>query len=175
MATLRAPVDPQRDHIFGDASAPAVLVEYGDYECPHCAAAHPIVQQVQKHFGARLAFVYRNFPLTQIHPNAEAAAETAEYAAAHRDFWPMHDALFDHQDDLEPQALLELAQEQGLSPEDLAAALEEGRFTPRIQADFTSGVRSGVNGTPTFFINSHRHDAPFDFNNLAAAIEAQLK
>src|SRR5438309_9292782 len=106
MATLKAPVTPG-DHIQGDEQAPVILVEYGDYECPHCGHAYPIVKRVQKHFGKQLAFVYRNFPLNQIHPNAESAAESAEYAGTHGKFWEMHDAIFENQSMLEVPMLLQ--------------------------------------------------------------------
>jgi len=173
MATLKIPVSAQ-DHIQGPEDAPVTLVEYGDYECPHCGRAYPIVKMVQKHFGPRLRFVFRNFPLTELHPHAEAAAETAEFAATLGKFWEMHDAIFENQRNLSDSTLLKLASELKLSEDALAKALESAQFEPRVQADFGGGVRSGVNGTPTFFINGHRHDAPFDFEDLVAAIDAAL-
>jgi protein-disulfide isomerase len=173
MATLKTAVS-SNDHIQGDASAPIILVEYGDYECPHCGHAHPIVKQVQKHFGKRLAFVFRNFPLNEIHPNAERAAETAEFAAAHKRFWEMHDAIFENQEELSPQLLLKLADNLGLSEDALDSALNAGQYTQRVKDDFLGGVRSGVNGTPTFFINGQRHDGSFEFDDLVEAINARL-
>jgi len=170
MATLKVPVTAI-DHIQGDARAPVVLVEYGDYECPHCGRAHPIVRRVQKHFGKRLAFVFRNFPLNESHPNAEAAAETAEFAGAHDRFWEMHDALFENQDSLGLPFLLELAESLKLSSAELEQALTDDQYTPRVKEDFMGGVRSGVNGTPTFFINGLRHDGSFEFEDLVTAIE----
>src|SRR5258705_13165515 len=110
MATLKVPVGPE-DHLQGDAQSPVILVEYGDYECPHCGHAYPIVKQVQKHFGKRLAFVFRNFPLNEVHPNAEGAAETSEFAAAEDRFWEMHDGLFENQEALSLPLLRELARE----------------------------------------------------------------
>lgn len=171
MATLKVPVTPA-DHIQGDENAPVILVEYGDYQCPHCGHAYPVVKQVQKHFGKRLGFVFRNFPLNEIHPNAEDAAETAEFAGAHGRFWEMHDAIFENQRALGPEMLLELAGKLGLSADALAAALEKGQYTPRVKEDFMGGVRSGVNGTPTFFINGQRHDGSFEIADLVAAIES---
>src|SRR5580704_3514907 len=109
MSTLKVSVGPS-DHIQGDPNAACTLVEYGDYECPHCGRAYPIVKRVQKHFGKRLAFVFRNFPLSEMHPNAEGAAEAAEFAGAHERFWQMHDALFENQDALGIPLLLELAE-----------------------------------------------------------------
>ncbi len=171
--SLRVPVSEQ-DHIQGSADAKCTLVEYGDYECPHCGHAHPIVKRVQKHFGKKLRFVFRNFPLAEMHPHAESAAETAEYAGAHNKFWEMHDALFENQEQLGGALYLQLAQELRLSPEELRVAVEKREFLARVKNDFTGGVRSGVNGTPTFFINSKRHDAPFEYEDLVDAIEAAL-
>lgn len=174
MATLKVPVTPA-DHIQGDEQAPVMLVEYGDYECPHCGHAYPIVKEVQTHFGKRLAFVFRNFPLSEMHPNAEAAAEAAEFAAAQGRFWEMHDGIFENQDVLGRPLLLELAEKLGISTQALDRALNDGEYAPRVKEDFLGGVRSGVNGTPTFFINNHRHDGPFEFEDLVEAIDARLK
>ena len=173
MTKLRIPIGPA-DHMQGDPNAPCTLVEYGDYECPHCGRAYPIVHRVQKHFGHRLLFVFRNFPLNQSHPHAESAAETAEFAATQDKFWEMHDALFENQDRLGPDLYEELAEELGLDPAALSASLASGEFTARVRADFNGGVRSGVNGTPTFFINGQRHDGPFDYPALVGAINAAL-
>lgn len=173
MATLKVPVTPE-DHIQGNEHSPAILVEYGDYECPHCGRAYRIIQRVQKHFGKRLGFVFRNFPLKEMHPNAEAAAEAAEFAAAQARFWEMHDGIFEHQKTLSLPLLLELAETVGLSVNDLEGALTRGEYAPRVKSDFIGGARSGVNGTPTFFINGHRHDGPFEFEDLVAAIDARL-
>jgi protein-disulfide isomerase len=170
---LKPPVS-SGDHIQGDERAPIILVEYGDYQCPHCGHAYPIIKQVQKHFGKRLGFVFRNFPLNESHPSAEDAAETAEFAATQERFWEMHDALFENQDALGIPLLLELAQKLGLSADDLNRALQDEQYTQRVKEDFLSGVRSGVNGTPTFFINGHRHDGPFEFADLVEAIETRL-
>jgi protein-disulfide isomerase len=168
--SLRVPVG-ERDHVQGGEDAPCTLVEYGDYECPHCGHAHPIVKRVQKHFGKKLRFVFRNFPLAEMHPHAESAAESAEFAGAQGKFWEMHDALFENQEQLGGALYLKLAQQLGLSPQDLRAAVEKREYLPRVKEDFTGGVRSGVNGTPTFFINGKRHDASFEYEDLVAAIE----
>jgi protein-disulfide isomerase len=173
MATLKTPITPE-DHIQGPENAAATLVEYGDYECPYCGRAYPIVKRVQKHFGKGLRFVFRNFPLSNMHPQAESAAETAEFAGAHGKFWEMHDGLFENQERLGGPLYLELAQAMSLSAEQLQQALEEGKYQKRVRADFSTGVRSGVNGTPTFFINGKRHDGPFDFESLVLAIEQEL-
>jgi protein-disulfide isomerase len=173
MAMLKVPVTPE-DHFQGAKDAAGTLVEYGDYECPHCGSAYSIVKRVQKHFGKELRFVFRNFPLQQIHPHAESAAETAEFAGAHGKFWEMHDALFENQQRLDAPLYSELAREMKLSPEELEQALEEGKYKSRVRDDFSGGVRSGVNGTPTFFINGKRHDGPFDYQSLVQAIEGAI-
>lgn len=170
MAMLKPPVTPE-DHAQGAEDAEVTLVEYGDYECPHCGHAYPIVKRVQKHFGKRLRFVFRNFPLSEMHPNAESAAETAEFAGTLGKFWEMHDLLFENQERLGGPLYAELAQKLALSPTALRQALEEGKYESRVRADFSSGVRSGVNGTPTFFINGKRHDGPFDYESLLRAFQ----
>ena len=171
MANLKVPVSNE-DHAQGPANAPVTLVEYGDYQCPHCGRAYPIVKRIQKHFGERLRFIFRNFPLNEMHPDAESAAETAEFAGANGKFWEMHDLIFENQQRLGSDLYLELAGELGLSVESLQSALENGQYQERVAADFKGGVRSGVNGTPTFYINGERHDAPFDYEDLTQAIEA---
>jgi protein-disulfide isomerase len=174
MATiLKDSISPD-DHIQGDPNAPVTMVEYGDYECPYCGEAHYIIKAVQERFGRQLRFVFRNFPLTEIHPHAQSAAETAEFAGANGRFWEMHDALYENQDRLGLPLYLELAGELGLSGDELRRSLAKHEFLPKIRADFMGGVRSGVNGTPTFFINQIRHDGPYDYESLVSAIEMRL-
>jgi protein-disulfide isomerase len=173
MSKLSVPVS-DKDHRQGDPDAPCTLVEYGDYQCPSCGHAYPIVKRVQKHFGKRLLFVFRNFPLSEMHPYAEPAAETAEFAAAHHKFWEMHDLLYEKQDRLDDALLFQLAQQLQLDPEKLRQALASKEFEPRVRTDFRGGVRSGVNGTPTFFINGQRHDSAYDYASLVEAIEGVL-
>ena len=158
MTRLSRPVGPA-DHAQGPPDAPVTLVEYGDFECPHCGRAYPIVKAVQGRMGDRLRFVYRHFPLTQAHPHAQHAAEMAEAAAEGAKFWEMHDALFENQFALEDEDLLTYAAELSLDETRAAAALAEHTFAERVRRDFMSGVRSGVNGTPTFFINGVRDDS----------------
>jgi protein-disulfide isomerase len=173
MSKLSLPVS-DKDHRQGDPDAPCTLVEYGDYECPSCGHAYPIVKRVQKHFGKRLLFVFRNFPLSEMHPYAEPAAETAEFAGAHQKFWEMHDLLYENQDRLDDALLFQLTLQLNLDPEKLRQALASKEFEPRVRVDFRSGVRSGVNGTPTFFINGQRHDGAYDYASLVEAIDGVL-
>jgi protein-disulfide isomerase len=163
-----------RDHVQGSAHAPVTLVEYGDYECPHCGRAYPIVKEVQEQLGSRLRFVFRNFPLAEIHPHAQQAAEAAEAAAAQGHFWEMHDALFEHQRALGDRHLSEYAAAIGLDEARFKEELANHQHTPRVREDFLSGVRSGVNGTPTFFINGLRHDDAWDLETLVNALEQAI-
>jgi protein-disulfide isomerase len=170
MATLKPPVGP-RDHMQGPPDAPVTLVEYGDYECPFCGAAYAIVKAIQERLGDQLCFVFRNFPLTEAHPHAEDAAEAAEAAGGQGKFWPMHDMLYENQDALEPEDLVQYARSLRLDLPRFVKELSEHVWAERVREDFRSGVRSGVNGTPTFFINGVRHDGGYDMASLLAAIE----
>jgi protein-disulfide isomerase len=167
---LRTPLG-DHDHVLGPPDAPVTLVEYGDYECPHCGRAHPIVASVLRQLDRPVRFAYRHFPLTEIHPHAEHAAEMAEAAGERGTFWPMHDLLFENQEALEDEDLIEYASQLGIEPGWSVSALKSGRYARRVQEDFMSGVRSGVNGTPTFFINGIRHDGPWDEASLRDALE----
>jgi protein-disulfide isomerase len=169
-AVLATPVGPERDHIQGPADAPVTLVEYGDYECPYCGGAYPIIKEVQARMGDRLRFVFRNFPITTSHPHAEQAAEAAEAAGAQGRFWEMHDLLFENQKRLRDEDLRAYAERIGLDLERFDKELSEHVHAPRVREDFMSGVRSGVNGTPTFFINDVRHDDGYDVDTLLAAL-----
>jgi protein-disulfide isomerase len=160
-----------RDHAEGPEDAAVTLVEYGDYECPYCGRAYPIVKKIQELFGSRLRFVFRNFPLTEIHPHAQHAAEAAEAAAAQGHFSEMHDALFEHQRALGDRHLAEYASAIGLDEGRFQKELANHAHASRVREDFLSGVRSGVNGTPTFFINGFRHEGPWDMATLMEALE----
>src|SRR6266704_4001852 len=156
---LVIPVDPSRDHIQGDPKALLTLVEYGDYQCPYCGAAYPEVKKVQKELGPELRFVFRNFPLTNMHEHAMNAAETAEAASVQGKFWPMHDFLYEHQATLgDPGVALGYAKKLGLDTQRFEREIAQHTYQKRIKDDFMSGVRSGVNGTPTFYVNGIRHD-----------------
>ena len=162
------------DHVQGPDDAPVTLVEYGDYQCPYCGAAHPIVKAVQKRLGDKLRFVFRNFPLNQAHPMAELAAESAEAAGAQGKFWEMHDALYENQDRLGQELIESLVEQLQLDAARFEADLEERKFQSRVKHDFMGGVRSGVNGTPGFFINGARYDGSWDEEPLTAALLAAL-
>ncbi len=159
-----------RDHIQGPVDAPIALVEYGDYECPYCGEAYPIVKAIQEQLGERLCFVFRNFPLSNMHPYAEHAAEAAEAAGAQGKFWEMHDMLFENQDALHDEALAQYAGSLGLDAGRLLGEVLNGAHSARVREDSRSGARGGVNGTPTFFINSVRYAGAFDSNTLIAAL-----
>jgi protein-disulfide isomerase len=176
--TLR-PAISEHDHVAGRADAPLTLVEYGDYQCPHCAAADLVVRALQGAFGAELRFAFRNFPLTEVHPAAEPAAELAESAALQGKFWEAHHALFAWSRENGPETLgLEafeaIALTLGLDPQRIEEDVGGHRHLERIRNDFSSGVRSGVNGTPTFFINGQRFDGPPAVKDLTAALKAVL-
>jgi protein-disulfide isomerase len=170
-AALTMPVTEERDHIQGPAEAAVTLVEYGDYECPYCGAAYPIIKEVQSRMGERLRFVFRNFPITTSHPHAEQAAETAEAAATQGRFWQMHDLLYENQRRLRTPDLRDYAERLALDVERFDRELAEHAHAPRVREDFMSGVRSGVNGTPTFYINGARHADSYDIETRLAALE----
>ena len=171
VARLVLPVDG-RDHVRGPADALATLVEYGDYECPYCGLAHPIVKEVQRRLGGRLRFAFRHFPLSEIHPYALPAAEAAEAAGAQGRFWEMHDLLYQNQRALDHANLVRYAGVLGLDLTRFVSELADHTWEARVRDDFMSGVRSGVNGTPTFFVNGVRHDGPWDADTLSAALVA---
>jgi protein-disulfide isomerase len=171
MSRLTPPVS-DADHRAGPDDAPVTLVEYGDYECPHCGSAHRIVLAVRQRMGPRLRFVFRHFPLAEIHPHAMHAAEAAEAASDQGKFWEMHDALFENQEALEDSDLIRYARDLGLEAARVERELVSGACEARVREQFRSGVRSGVNGTPTFFINDLRYDGPWDPDSLLKALEA---
>lgn len=175
IARLSLPVNIKRDHIQGKSGARVTLIEYGDYECPYCGQAYPIVKQIQKRLKGQLRFVFRNFPLTQMHPHAQQAAEAAEAAAVQGSFWDMHDILYENQQALDYYHLLEYASELDLNTKRFNNDLFSHVHSKRIHEDFTSGVRSGVNGTPTFFINQIRYDDSWDFETLLNTLQQTIK
>jgi protein-disulfide isomerase len=166
---LAEPVN-ERDHRLGPATAAVTLVEYGDYECPYCGAAYPVTKELRRMLGDDLQFVYRHFPLSQIHPRAYTAALAAEAAGAQGRFWEMHELLYANQQRLDPESFLLYAQALDLDLERFARDLDERTYEPKVRSDFLGGVRSGVNGTPTFFINGVRHNGNWDLPSLLEAI-----
>ena len=170
-ATLTRAVSAN-DHTDGPADAPLTLVEYGDYQCPHCGAAYPVVKRLQETLGNKLQFVFRNFPLTQVHPYALIAAEAAEAAALQGKFWEMHDLLFEQQALLKPGIIPLWAERIGVNLEKFEIDRKQDAVEKRIREDRQSGIHNGVNGTPTFFINGTRYDGPPDYDSLLTALES---
>ena len=169
-ARLALPVS-DRDHILGPETATVTLLEYGDYECPYCGLAHPIVKELLRRFGDQLRFVFRHFPLIQVHPHDEHAAQAAEAAGRQGKFWEMHDYLFEHQDALDAANLVLYAIDLNLDLPRFEQDFGDPTIIEHIREDVLSGIQSGVNGTPTFFINGVRHDGSFDLDTMLAAIE----
>jgi len=162
-----------RDHVQGSATAPITLVEYGDFECPYCGQAFYVVKQLQQRLGDQMRYVFRNFPLVQTHPYALQAAEAAEAAGAQGKYWQMFDMLFEHQDALDTAHLVQYARDIGLNIQKFEQDLANHTFQPRIEEDIERGERSGVEGTPTFFINGVKYNGSFELPYLLAAIEAR--
>ena len=172
-AQLVEPVGPN-DHVEGPEDAAITLVEYGDYQCPYCGQAYHIVKQLQSDFGSSLRLVFRNMPLTNAHPQAELAAETAEAVALQGKFWPMHDVLFENQRDLSGPALFRYVEEVGADLSQVANALDDGVVRNRVKDDVESGIRSGVNGTPTFFVNGERYDGSWEYDTFHGFLQEVL-
>ena len=169
---LAVPVDLGRDHFTGPRDGAVTLVEYGDYECPGCGRAYPLIKQLQERFSNRLTFVFRHFPMFTVHRHASTAAQAAEAAAVQGKFWEMHDLLYSDQNRLEMNDFTFYALKLGLELYRFEAALGDGSFERRIEEDYRGGERSGVQGTPSLFINSERYAGPIDIDSLARAIES---
>lgn len=175
IAKLVLPVT-ERDHSQGAETAPVTLVEYGDYECPYCGQAYPIIKNIQKRLKNKLHFVFRNFPITQVHPHAQHAAEAAEGAAAQGKFWEMHDYLYEHQKQLDDGHLKQYASAVGgMDTARFDDEMARHVYAGRVREDFMSGVRSGVNGTPTFYINGVRYDDSWDDETLLETIKQRIE
>lgn len=170
MSHLTPAVSASDHHQGGTLDCGLVLVEYGDFECPYCGQAYPEVKAVQQELGSKLCLVFRHFPLKEAHPHAERAAEFAEAAATVGRFWEMHDWLYEHQEDLEEASLIKAARHLGLDKQ-LIDATVQGQYAAAVAQSFRGGVRSGVNGTPCFFLNGLRHDGPWDAASLLKALE----
>ena len=159
-----------RDHIRGPAEGPLTLVQFADFQCPHCALVYPVVQEIGMELKDSLRIVYRHFPLSQVHPLAQAAACAAEAAAAQGRFWEMADMLHENDEALEAEAIQRYARKLKLDMKQFNREIESGVHAGRVRADFLGGVRSGVNGTPTFFINGQRHEGALEFDALVSAL-----
>jgi protein-disulfide isomerase len=171
MSKLRVPVNDQ-DHKTGNAKAKIVMVEYGDYQCPHCGYAHPLIKRLLKQYGHEILFIFRNFPLQEMHPQAMISAQSAEAADKQHKFWEMHDMIYENQDILSINNLLDFAKQIDLDLEKFSMDSKSKLVIAKIENDFDGGIRSGVNGTPTFFINGNRletYDASYE--SLAHAIQ----
>lgn len=163
----------ENDHVRGRPDADIVIVEYGDFQCPYCARAHPTLVELQQRYGERLALVYRHLPLG-MHPFAEGAAEAAEAAAAQGKFWQMHDALFEHQAQVSPAQLPLLAQQLGIENGRFDEDLATRRYRDKIRTQAEEGKTLGASGTPSFFINGERYHGDSDRDSLTAAVERYL-
>jgi protein-disulfide isomerase len=174
MSKLIVPPNKE-DHIQGDIDKNVTLVEYGDFECPHCGAAYPIVKEIQKIEGDSLAFIFRNFPLSHAHPHALHAAYAAESAGKQNKYWEMHDLLLENQDALEDEDLKAYAEKLNLDIPQFLKDMESEEIAKKVQDEITNGARSGVNGTPTFFINNIRFDGPSQLEPLLKDINLAKK
>jgi protein-disulfide isomerase len=174
MSRLRSATSPD-DHIQGNQTAPIELVEYGDYQCPHCGHAYPIIKNIQKKMGNKLKFVYRNFPLAEIHPDAVNAALASEAAGLQTKFWEMHDHLFEHQNRLNDLSLIKYAEQLDLDIEQFNIDRKSEALIQKVEADFESGVRSGVNGTPSFFINGEKYNGDWEEDEFLDYLQSLVK
>ncbi|MBC7904002.1 MAG: thioredoxin domain-containing protein [Gemmatimonadaceae bacterium] len=168
---LKPPVN-EVDHCQGDKAAKIVIVEYGDYQCPHCGRAYPLVKKLQAELGEDLCFVFRNFPLAKIHPDAMMAAIATEAAALQGKYWEMHDILFENQENLDNDALARYAQRLEMDVEKFSSDIADQQFISKVESDFESGIRSGVNATPTFFINGEKYNNGWEGNRILDFIRA---
>jgi protein-disulfide isomerase len=174
MSSLKAPVT-EMDHRRGNFPAAIVMVEYGDFQCPYCGSAYSVIEEVVKQLGSEVCFVFRHFPIIEAHPFAEAAAMAAEAASQQDKFWPMHQILFQHQDKLSVPHLLSYAHQLGLDMNRFTQDIQREDLMERVQGDYISGERSGVNGTPAIFLNGRRFGQEVTFENLLVAAKKILK
>ncbi|MEJ0105180.1 MAG: thioredoxin domain-containing protein [Bacteroidota bacterium] len=170
--SLKPPISA-KDHLQGNKDAVIELVEYGDYQCPHCGRAYPIVKKIQKELGDKLKFVFRNFPLAEIHPQAVRAAIASEAAALQGKYWEMHDIIFENQDYLSEDAFLQFAEELELNVHQFNKDMAKKTLLEKTEADFESGIRSGVNATPTFFINGEKYNKGWEGDRILQFMKAQ--
>ena len=171
---LTLPVN-RADHTIGPSHAPVTVVEYGDFECPNCKQAAPAVKMLLGHFAGRVRFVYRHFPLEEVHPHALHAAEAAECAGAQGKFWPMYDLLFDNQSHLKVNQLRDYAEQLRVDLARYTAEMDDHVYLQRIREHMQSGRESGVRATPTFFVNGKFQDVSFGLHLLSEAVETALR
>jgi protein-disulfide isomerase len=171
---LTPPISAE-DHVDGPERAELELVMYGDFQCPYCTAAFPIVHRIRDQLAGRLLFAFRHFPLREIHPDAERAAQAAEAASAQGAFWQMHDRMYESRGALGREDLIHYAGELGLDVERFTTELDSEAYAPRVQRDVDSGLASGVTGTPGFFVGGRQHTGSFDAQSLTAALEASAQ
>jgi len=173
MTPLKPAVN-SNDHMFGNPAALLELVEYGDYECPYCGRAYPIVKDILQRMDGEIKFVFRNFPLSKIHPHAFSAAVATEAAGMQNKFWEMHDLIFENQRALEEENIFHYAKEVGLDLERFKNDMKQSAFADKVESDFDSGLRSGVNRTPTFFVNGKKYDGDWGEDQLFQFLKKQL-
>ena len=172
--TQLVPAVNSNDHSFGNPAAPLELVEYGDYECPYCGLAYPIVKVIQRKLGSEMKFVFRNFPLSKIHAHAFSAAVATEAAGLQDKFWEMHDLIFQNQKALDVENIFRFARAIGIDLERFKNDIEQKTLIDKVEKDFESGLRSGVNRTPTFFINGKKYDGDWRAEQLFQYLKSQL-
>ena len=168
------PAVNSKDHIQGKNTAPLELVEYGDYQCPYCGQAYPIVKNLLRSLGADIKFVFRNFPLSELHPDAFNAAVAAEAAGLQKKYWDMHDIIFENQQELDMESLFLYAKKIGLDLERFKNDIQKNALSTKVEQDFESGVRSGVNGTPSFFINGKKYNGDWEEDVFHQYLKSQL-
>jgi len=173
MSKLKPTVSVQ-DHVRGDLHAPGILVEYGDFQCPHCGAAYPILKKIEKDYKDKMAFVFRHFPLAEIHPFAQAAAVASEAAANQGKFWQMHALIFENQQLLGIEMLLQLAESLKLDMKRFGHDFKDPKMFKKVEDQFESGILSGVNGTPSFYINGAKYNDSYDYDSLTRAIDQAI-
>jgi protein-disulfide isomerase len=172
--TQLKPAVNSNDHIHGNHNAALELVEYGDYQCPYCGRAYPIVKNIQQVLGPDLKFIFRNFPLSRIHPHAFAAAVATEAAGLQGKFWEMHDIVFENQKMVDTESIFLMAKMIGLDLERFKSDVQRKELAEKVEKDFESGMRSGVNRTPTFFINGEKYEGSWEENDFLAYLQGQL-
>ncbi|MEX8549333.1 MAG: DsbA family protein [Mucilaginibacter sp.] len=176
MSTQLKTAVTNQDHIQGKNNAPIKLVEYGDYQCSYCGEAYSVIKAVQQTLGNDLELVFRNFPLSEVHPDAENAAKAAEAAALQNKFWEMHDMLYENQQQLDEENLISFAKKIGLDVNQFKSDMQSSAVSDKVESDFESGARSGVNGTPSFFVNGEKYDGNWqDEEDFTQYLKSQLQ